>query len=91
MQEPESILSNGTRVRTDRTLGSTVGMLVKQQYLDARRSNAEGTIKGWVTGHGGDVYWVQHDDGTVAAYGWMEFELVLKTRIQRVSDGADDG
>ena len=50
-------------------------MLIKPQYLDARSPNALGVIAGCVPGHGGDIYWVKHPGGTVAAYCWSEFEL----------------
>lgn len=77
MEEPSHILEPGTVIRTHEVLGPTTGMLIQQRHLDARRPNAVGTIKGWVSGHGGDVYWVTHQDETVsAAYGWPEFELV---------------
>lgn len=77
MKEPEYILPNGTRVVTHEYLGSTGGMLVAQKFLDARRPSALGLIWGIVGGHGGDVYWVKHDDGTGAAYMFDEFERVV--------------
>lgn len=83
-EAPTHILDNGTKVQIDPTLGSTGGMLIKQQYLDARKPGIAGTIKGWVAGHGGDVYWVEHEDGSVAAYGWSEFEVVVPTRYERL-------
>jgi len=76
MKQPAQILADGTRVVTHERLESTGGMLIKRQHLDARRANQPGVIKGWVPGHGGDVYWVQHDgDGPAAAYCFTEFEL----------------
>lgn len=82
MEEPERILENGTRVRTDKVLSSPAGILVKAKYLSERKPDTVGTIRGWVPGHGGDIYWVQHEgckehEG-IAAYGWMEFELELE-------------
>jgi hypothetical protein len=35
----------------------------------------EGTVTGYVPGHGGDAWWVQHDDGSVAAYWYPELEF----------------
>lgn len=75
MREPTYILDNGTKIVTDKVLGSTSGIFVRPQYLEARRPNAKGTIKNWVAGHGGDIYWVEHEDKTIAVYGWMEFEF----------------
>lgn len=76
MNEPKQVLGTGTRIRTHSTLGSIVGLIVKTEYLSARRANAFAVIGGFVPGHGGDVYWARHDDSTVAVYGWPEFELV---------------
>lgn len=93
MNQPEHILMQGTRIVTHATLNMgdndpdpTRGMLIRQEYLDARRPSMGGTIRGWVPGHGGDVYWVQNDDGGKAAYGFWEFELAEPA--QRQSEGS---
>lgn len=65
---------NGTRLRTKSILGSTGGMLINAKYLDARKPNAIGTYYGHVPGHGGDVWWVKHDDGSESAYMFNEVE-----------------
>jgi hypothetical protein len=75
MQQPSQILANGTMVRTSGRLDSTAGMSVEPEYLKTRRSNALGKISGVVGGHGGDVYWVTHAGGAIAAYCFSEFEL----------------
>jgi len=62
MEEPKHILVPGTRIVTHDVLGSIAGMLVKPQHLENRRFNTPGVIGGWVPGHGGDVYWVSHED-----------------------------
>ena len=79
-EQPSVILESGTKVRTDKTLTSNPRMMIKPQYLDNRRANALGTLKGIVGSHGGDVYWVEHEDETIAAYCWSEFELILRLR-----------
>lgn len=66
----------GMRVRTKDQLGETTGMLVAEKHLFARRSNKEGLLAGYVPGHGGDVWWVHHDDGTVGAYSFEEFDPI---------------
>ena len=63
----------GLRVKTVFELESTRGMLIKQVHLDNRVPNAEGTVLGYVPGHGGDVWWVEHADKKVAAYSFAEF------------------
>lgn len=66
----------GTRVRIE-TLHGTSGMLIVPKYLSARREGAVGTVKSFVPGHGGDVWWVEHEDkpGEFAAYMFDEFAL----------------
>lgn len=94
MQEPKYILGNGTPVCTcSRIDASSGGLFVATKYLEARCSNMKGTIKGWVGGHGGGAYWVQHDVNnkpnteieskfcTIAAYGWWEFDVEPKWAI----------
>ena len=76
MEAPKFILTNGTKIKTHHDLGSTTGLLVTAELLQRRKSNTEGTIKGVVPGHGGDVYWVVNDDGSKTCYCWTEFELV---------------
>jgi hypothetical protein len=64
----------GLRVKTTE-LGNTIGILVKPQYLDARREGVVGVDQSHVPGHGGDVWWVEHEDTrVVAAYVFTEFD-----------------
>lgn len=51
------------------------GFLVHQRYIDARRAGSRGTYKGWVPGAGGDIWWVENDDGAMAVYVFNEVEL----------------
>ena len=76
MNEPKQVLANGTRITTHIDLDSTSGLLIKQDLLDNRERGVNGVICGIVGGHGGDFYWVKHEDGVKSAYGWMEFELI---------------
>jgi hypothetical protein len=84
MESPTHVLPDGTQIITHDALDPPTGLIIKQRHLDARRASAPGIIRGWVPGHGGDVYWVEHKDETVAAaYCFTEFELVNATDIQR--------
>ncbi|MFA5413239.1 MAG: hypothetical protein WC348_01725 [Patescibacteria group bacterium] len=67
------------RVKVTR-LGSTEGMAVKPKYLQARRLGARGKIMNYIAGHGGDCWWIRHDDGTIGGYGYMEFQRVRSKR-----------
>lgn len=75
MEEPKYVFNPGTKIVTHESLGPTTGMLIRQDYLDARQPNKKAVLGSYVGGHGGDVYWAKHEDGTVSAYGWWEFEL----------------
>lgn len=63
----------GLRVKVTE-LGDTMGMSIKRGYLDVRAVGVKGTVVGYVPGHGGDVWWIKHDDGIVGAYAFDEFE-----------------
>ena len=79
MKEPEYILEPYTRIRTDKTLGSTAGFMIGPKAMSQRVPDTIGVISGIVPGHGGDVYFVSHIGATgMAAYGWQEFELEPK-------------
>lgn len=64
----------GLEIKTVFNLESTAGYMVKPEYLQARRTDAEGTVKNWIPGHGGDVWWVEHKDGSIGAYAFTEFQ-----------------
>ena len=57
-------------------LGGTSGFLVAPEYLSGRRAGVIGTVKHYVGGHGGEVWWIEHNDGSgiVSAYCYNEFE-----------------
>lgn len=70
-------------------------MTIDPRNLSRRRANAPGVIKGVVGGHGGDVYWVEHETGAEypAAYCFTEFELESTerpTRIDIILESDDD-
>lgn len=70
----ENEVKIGLRVRVA-TLGSTTGMLIKPKHLTVRQEGKVGTVLGWVSGHGGDVWWVKHDGSDdIGAYGFPEME-----------------
>jgi hypothetical protein len=71
-------VKQGLKVRTVAKLDTTDGMLIAAHNLDARKPNTEGTVVGYVPGHGGDVWWVQHNDGVMAAYAFNEIQEVAK-------------
>ena len=66
-------VKEGLRVQTNNELGKSGGMSVAQKHLEARAPSTEGTVRGCVPGHGGDVWWVEHSNGAVGAYCFDEF------------------
>ena len=70
--------SQGERVVV-RRLGSTEGFLIHPRPMACRKVGAVGTATSYVPGHGGDVWFVQHDDGSVGAYCYDELESLDAT------------
>lgn len=69
----DSDVKPGLKVITKRAPDGERGLLVTERHLFARR-DAPGVVKGYVPGHGGDVWWVEHDDGAIGAYCFTEME-----------------
>ncbi len=68
-------IQKGIEIKTNKKLGDTKGFLINKKNLDARTPNSVGTVLNWVPGHGGDVWWIKHQDNSVGAYLFNEFEL----------------
>jgi hypothetical protein len=75
-------VKSGLIVKTVTELGDTRGMFITPMCLERRRPNAVGTTLHWVPGHGGDVWWVKHEDGQVAPYVFNEFELAEQETVK---------
>lgn len=65
---------NGMNVITAHAFkaNATEGMSVHLRHLGARRTSTRGVTDGYVPGHGGEVWWVKHEDGSVGAYSYSE-------------------
>ena len=67
-------LKEGMKVRTVELKGED-GFLIHPRHLQCRKAGINGTLRGYVAGHGGDVWWIHHDGSTdVGAYSLEEFE-----------------
>ena len=73
------MLSRGMKIKTAMLLGSTAGMFIGRRNLDSRCPSADGILLDYVLGHGGDVWFVSHADGQVAAYSISEMCLTGET------------
>ena len=67
--------AQGDRVRVTR-LGDTTGFLIHARPMLCRKAGVFGVVANYVAGHGGDVYFVTHDDGQVGAYVYDELEPI---------------
>lgn len=66
----------GMRVRTTK-LGDTLGMMIHAKHILVRRAGVIGVVRSYVPGHGGDVWFVQHENSDeVGAYVFDEIEPV---------------
>ena len=68
-------ISPGIKVRVTVDNG-TSGMFIKDEHLAIRQVGKTGRVLSYVPGHGGDVWFIQQDNG-IAAYCFNELERVL--------------
>ena len=74
-------IETGMKVKTAAELEDTREMLINPRHLECRKAGITGTVKGYVPGHGGDVWWVAHDDSDdVGAYCYTELEPNAKAQ-----------
>ena len=67
-------INKGMKVKTTK-LGKTIGLCIMEKHLSVREAGITGTVLNPVPGHGGDVWFVQHDNSeVVGAYIINEFE-----------------
>ncbi len=79
----DSDVKTGMRVVVTKDHG-TIGMLIMDRHLSVRRIGAIGTVRNWVPGHGGDVWFVEHEapdtdprypeQPAIGAYLYLEME-----------------
>lgn len=67
-------VTENLKVRTTE-LRSTDGLTIHARHLACRKAGVTGFVRGYVPGHGGDVWWVQHEGSEdIGAYCFNEFE-----------------
>lgn len=76
-------LKPGTRVITNKELDPDLrGIMVHPKHLRVRKTNQPGMIEHYAPGHGGDVWYVKHDDSDeIGAYIYTEFELLQEKEV----------
>lgn len=84
-----------TLIRTDKFLHGTGGFIIADKYVKNRVADTEGILWGYVSGHGGDVWWVAHQfdaegnavEATASVYGYREFTAVAN--LETIEPGTD--
>lgn len=68
-------VKEGLKVRISK-LQPTDGMIIAHRHLRCRSKGITGTVKHYVPGHGGDVWFVGHDGSDdIGAYCFTELEI----------------
>lgn len=65
----------GMRVQVVNMIPLGSGTLINDRHISVRRENAIGKVIGYVAGHGGDVWWVQHEDNPQEVGAYFPGEL----------------
>jgi hypothetical protein len=63
--------SRGTKFITKNEIASAndcEGFFVRNKYITSRKAGVNCTYLDFVPGSGGDIWWMEHEDGTVGAY-----------------------
>ncbi len=74
--DTEIELEDGTKVRTDFNLASDQESFAYINRLDNRQADVDGEITEQVDTPCGVVYYIEHEDNTIAPYARSEFKLV---------------
>lgn len=64
-KETMKLPSIGTKVRIKAKIAPKEecgGFLVNEKYIQARKPKTNGVYVGYVSGAGGDLWWIKHDD-----------------------------
>lgn len=70
------MIEAGKRVRVSH-LEDTTGFIIADRHIDCRKAGMTGTIRSYVPGHGGDVWFVDHDaSDDIGAYCFTELEAL---------------
>jgi hypothetical protein len=77
----ESEVKVGMRIVINDIKG-TKGFNVAREHIDNRALHARGIILGYISGHGGEVYAVKHDNGSIAVYHYSEFERIKNKEVR---------
>lgn len=68
-------IDEGMKVQVVKLLDST-WMNVHPDYLNTRKKGVFGKVRGQVPEHSGSLWWVDHEDGSTAAYHKNELEQI---------------
>lgn len=66
------------QVQVVKLFDDTGWMNVHPNYLQTRKKGVVGKVDGQVPEHSGSLWWVKHEDGSIAAYHREELEQIKK-------------
>jgi hypothetical protein len=69
-------INDGMKVQVSKLFDDTAWMNVHPNYLQTRKKGAVGNVRGQVPEHSGSLWWVDHEDGSTAAYHKNELEQI---------------
>jgi len=75
-RELRPLPETGQRVRTKGLSAFVISLFGPAHLIDNRRPHVLGRYQSNAAGHGGELWLVNHDDGTQAVYAFTEVELV---------------
>lgn len=68
-------LRDAPKVKTVEVLRASISGTLPPFFTSNRKANTTGTLINGITGHKGELFFVEHDDKTCAAYHHTEFNL----------------
>lgn len=74
-EEKKILITKGAKVKVVK-LEPIIGIFASEQLLNNRQVYAVGEVLSWVPGHGGDVWHVEHSDGSRAVYNTDELRVI---------------
>lgn len=72
------------RVKTNTSLLASISDVLPPGFTRHRRPGTNGTVINGITGHNGELFFIEHDDKTFATYHHTEFDLA---RVPNPEDG----
>lgn len=66
---------NRPKVKIAKVLRASISKVLPPGFTKCRKPGTNGTVINAITGHGGELFFIEHDDKTFATYHHTEFDL----------------